>query len=131
MECERAVAANDGRSLIARSARTGLFLLEPATGTQKLLDDSSAARQNAELAASEDGALLAEIVDHNSVQLLRLPAATLFADLRSRRSSPIRLLRWDTSGSRLASCTVDGWVQVWNLQPWRQWLAAHRLDSFP
>jgi WD40 repeat protein len=69
------------------------------------------------------------VVDRNLVRLLRMPGGILFAELRSPRSSAISLLRWDNSGSRLASCTDDGRLQVWNLAPWQQWLTVHNLDK--
>ena len=107
----------------------GLFLFDPATGTKTLLDSSGAARQNAAFAPSQGGSLLAMVVDRNLVRLLRLPGGTLFADLRSPRLSAITSLRWDDPGSRLASLTEDGCVQVWNLTHWQKWLTAHHLEK--
>jgi serine/threonine protein kinase/WD40 repeat protein len=129
LECERVVAANEGRNYIARSVRRGLFLYNPASGTELALDNSSAARQNAALACSVNGVFLAMVVDRNLVRLLRLPGGIHFADLHSPRPSAISALRWDGSGSHLASFTEDGCVQVWNLAPWQRWLTAHHLDK--
>jgi serine/threonine protein kinase/WD40 repeat protein len=129
LECERAVAANDGQNYFARSVRRGLFRFDPATGTQLALDNSSPARQDGAMACSENGAFLAMVVDGNLIRLLRMPGGVLFAELRNPRASAISLLRWDDSGSRLGGLTEDGCVQVWNLAPWRQWLTAHHMDK--
>jgi WD40 repeat protein len=129
VDCERAVTANDGLNYVERSERRGLLRFDSTTGEEVTLDNSSAARQNAALACSANGALLAMVVDRNLVRLLRMPGGILFAELRSPRSSAISLLRWDNSGSRLASCTDDGRLQVWNLAPWQQWLTVHNLDK--
>jgi WD40 repeat protein len=129
LECDRVIAANDGRNYLTRGVPRGLVLFDPGTGTKLLLDSSGAARQNAPLAASQTGAFLAMVVDRNLVRLLRLPGGTLFADLHSPRLSAITSLRWDDSGSRLASLTEDGCVQVWNLAPWQKWLTANRLEQ--
>ncbi|PWT80292.1 MAG: hypothetical protein C5B44_05495 [Acidobacteria bacterium] len=129
LECERVVAANDGHNYFARSIRRGLFRFDSATGKQVILDDSSATRQNAALTCSANGDFLAMVVDRNLVRLLRMPGGTPFAELQSPRSSAISLLRWNNSGSRLVGFTEDGWVHVWDLAPWQQWLTTHHLEK--
>ena len=129
LDCERVITANNGSNYLARSTRRGLFVFNPANRTEAVLDNSDTARQDAALACSANGAFLAMVADRNIIRLLRLPEGLPFAELRSPRVSLIKLLLWDSSGSRLASCTEDGHLQVWNLSSWQQWLAANFFDK--
>lgn len=129
LECQRIVPANDGQHCIARSRQRGIFRLDPATGIETEIDSSGVARQDAPMAARNDGKLLAMIVDQNTVRLLRIQDGALFAELRSERPATVTQLKWDSTGRRLVSVTEDGYVQVWQLGPWLDWLASHGLDN--
>jgi hypothetical protein len=68
-------------------------------------------------------------MDRDVIRLLKMPGGTFFADLpRNRRLAAITALKWDPSGTRLASLTEDGYLQVRNLAPWQQWLIAHHVN---
>ena len=129
LECQRIVAANDENHCIARSRQRGVFRFDPATGIETEIDSSNVARQNAPMAARNDGKLLALIVDQNTVRLVGIPDGALFAELRSHRPTAVTQLIWDSTGRRLASVTEDGYVQVWQLGPWLDWLASHSSDN--
>jgi hypothetical protein len=129
LDCERVVAANDGQSLILRSVREGVAMFNPATGARVSLDRTSAARQEGPLACTVNGTFLAFVVDRNTVRLLKMPGGIPFADLHGpRNGSAITSVRWDNSGSRFATLTEDGYVQVWTLGPWQEWLVRHALN---
>lgn len=121
------VPANDGATWIVRGEYRGLWRFNPATGAETTLDSSSFARQNAPLAGSPDGSMLAMVVDHSDIQLLALPSGELFAKLSSVHPAGLTALAWDAGGHHLASVTGDGFVQVWNLTAWREWLAQNGL----
>lgn len=129
LDCQRIVPANDRRHCIARDGVRGLFRFDPATGKETPLDTSSAARQNAPLACAPDGSLLAFVVDRNTVRLLTLPSGKWFADLYALRQSELTALTWDASNSHLAAASLEGYVQVWDLSPWRAWLTLHKLQK--
>jgi serine/threonine protein kinase len=130
LDCQEVVPANDGRHCLARGARHGLWELAPAeTGIGTGLDPSSAACQSAPFACAADGSLVAMVVDHTTIRLLERASGRLFADLPSARQTGITGLAWDGVGTHLASVTEDGFVQVWNLAPWRRWLAVHQLQQ--
>jgi serine/threonine protein kinase/WD40 repeat protein len=129
LECQRVIAANDGRNLIARSTHRGLFAFDPATGIQRRIEDSAITRQDYDLAASNDGHLLALVANRETVVLLGMPDGTAFATFSSPRHVEITALRWAPSGKRLASLTDDGHVQVWNVEEWQHWLAVRGLDK--
>ena len=129
LECERIVPANDGQRCIARGGRRGLYLFDPAKGTQLSLDTNSIACQNAPLACTSDGSMLAIVADRTTVRLLALPAGTLFADLHTPRQADLTSLAWDGSSRHLASTSADGCVLVWSLGPWQNWLSKHGLEK--
>jgi hypothetical protein len=129
LDGESFVPANRGMLCIGRSARRGIFQLDPETGSQTILDASSMARQNAAMAASSDGRFLAMVTDRTTVRLLRLPEGTFFAELPVDRLSQLSILCWDDSGRHLAGVTEDGRVHAWNLAPWQNWLAQHALEK--
>ena len=128
LECHRIIPANDGQACIARGRR-GIFRFDLTTGRKTNIDTSPGARQDAPLMTSRDGAFLAVVTDRNLIRLLKLPAGTFFADLYSPRQTEVTELAWDWSGRRLASLTSDGYVQVWNLGPWLDWIALHQLNE--
>jgi WD40 repeat protein len=120
---------NDGQHILARGIRTGAVLLDPSNGSRVTLDRSSAASQNAPLACSADGFFAALVVDRGTVRLMHLPDGAHIADLPAiRHSAAITALAWDYSGTRLAGLTEDGCARVWQMKPWRDWLAKHHLD---
>jgi hypothetical protein len=129
LDCQGVVPANDGRHWIARGGRRGLWEFDPAHGTEINLDTSSAACQTGPFVCTSNGSLVAMIVDHTIIRLLALPTGTFFADLYSPRQAGLTDLAWDTSGQHLASVTDDGFIQVWSLSPWREWLAVHGLQK--
>ena len=128
LECSRIIPANDGQTYIARGRR-GIFRFEPAAARETDIDTSPAARQDAPLMATGDGAFLAVVTDRNLIRLLKLPVGTFFADLYSPRQADVTNLAWDNSGRRLASLTGDGYVQAWSLGPWQDWIARHQLNE--
>jgi hypothetical protein len=129
LDCETLATANDGEHLVARNAKEGLFIYNPASRSRQTLMTSVAARESAPLAAIFDGRLLAIVIDPNVVRLVQMPSGAIFADLPKGRSrGAITALRWDRSGARLAALTEDGRVQLWNLKPWHEWLATHHLE---
>jgi WD40 repeat protein len=122
--------ANDGSHCIVRSSRKGLLRLDPgSTNSPVVIDASSTARQDAPFAASHDGAFLALVADRNRIQLLRLPEGRFFAELPNSHPSAVVTLAWDSSARRLAGVTEDGYVQVWDLAAWQEWLAKHGLQN--
>ena len=129
LECQQIVPANDGRNCIARGATGGLFRFEPANRKETPLDTSSTARQNAPLACTPDGSLLAIVTDRNNVRLLTLPEGKFFADLSAPRRSDLTLLTWDGSNRHLAATSSDGYIEVWSLGPWKDWLERHGLQK--
>jgi hypothetical protein len=129
LDCQWIIPANDGRHCIARAAVRGLYRFDPAQAKETLLDTSSVARQNAPLTCAHDGSLLAIVADRNTVRLLALPTGKLFADLYSPRQTDLTALAWDTSNRHLAAATGDGYVQVWSLGPWQEWLGRRGLQK--
>lgn len=129
LECQRIVPADDGRHCIARDGVRGLYQFDPGTGKETPFDTSSAARQNAPLACSPDGSLLAIVVDRNTVRLLTLPSGKWFADLYAPHQGELTALTWDASNRHLATVSLDGYVQAWDLRPWQAWLARHGLQK--
>jgi serine/threonine protein kinase/WD40 repeat protein len=128
LNCDTLTVANDGQNFIGRGAQEGLFLFDPATQSRKILIASIVAREGAPIACTSDGRLLAMVVAPNKVRLLETPSGVAFADLpKTRERGEITALRWDRSGSRLAALTDNGWLQIWKLGPWQQWLTAHHL----
>jgi serine/threonine protein kinase/WD40 repeat protein len=127
LKSQRVTAANNGQTFLARDTQRGLVRVEPATAAQVPVDSSNEARQDAALACSADGTFLAMVVDRSVIRILRMPGGSWFADLHSPRLAAINALCWDRSGARLAALTDDGRVQLWNLLPWQQWLAARHL----
>jgi hypothetical protein len=129
LDCDSAEPANDGWTLIVRGERQGLWRINPATGASSAIDMSDSARQNAPFVCAADGSLLAMVVDHTGIRLLAMPSGANFADLQSPRAAALTALAWDASGRHLASITEDGYVQVWDLAPWQEWLARHGLQK--
>jgi len=129
LECDRIVPANDGQRCVARGGRRGLYLFDPAKGTQLSLDTNSIACQNAPLACTSDGSMLAIVADRTTVRLLALPAGTLFADLYTPHQADLTSLAWDGSSRHLAGTSADGCVLVWSLGPWQNWLSKHGLEK--
>jgi len=129
LEAGRVGPANDGSHFLIRNSRQGLLRLDPATNAPVMIDGSSIARQDAPFAATSNGAFIAVVADLNLIRLLRLPEGRVFADLRNPHQAPIRSVVWDSSGRRLAAVTEDGYVQVWDLGPWQQWLAKNALQN--
>jgi hypothetical protein len=129
MDCQRIVPAHDGQHCIARDGIRGLYRFDPATGKETPLDTSSTARQNAPLACAPDGSLLAIVADRNTVRLLTLPSGKWFADLYAPHQTELTSLAWDSSNRHLATTSADGYIQVWNLGPWQDWLTRHGLQK--
>jgi hypothetical protein len=129
LDCQIVVPANDRRRCLARSSRSGIFWLEPATGVTKGLDASDLARQKAPLAATPDGRFLAQVVDRNRVHLLDLSAGLPFAGLHNPREDSLTRLAWDASGRHLAGITQSGYVEVWDLVDWKDWITRHGLQK--
>ena len=126
---ESVMPANDGHHLIVRGRQRGLWQLDPAhPGVGNNLDTSRFARQNAPFVCTSDGKLVAMVVDQATIRLLALPSGSFFADLPNPRQSGLTALAWDPSGTHLASLTDEGFIQVWNLSAWQEWLAAHKLQ---
>ena len=73
--------------------------------------------------------LLAIVADRSTVRLLALPAAKLFADLTAPRPVELTTLAWDASRRHLAAASLDGYIQVWTLGPWQDWIATHHLEK--
>jgi WD40 repeat protein len=129
LDCQRIVPANDGRHCLARGGNRGLYRFDPANGKETPLDTSSVARQDAPLACTPDGSFLAIVADRNTVRLLALPAGKLFADLNYPRQADLTALAWDASNRHLAAASSDGYVQVWNLGPWQDWIRTQGLQK--
>jgi WD40 repeat protein len=129
LDCQRIIPANDRRHCIARGGIRGLYLFDPATGKETSLDTSGVAQQNASLACTPDGSLLAIVADRNTVRLLALPTGKWFADLYGPHQTELTALTWDHSSRHLATTSADGYVQVWSLGPWKDWLARHGLQK--
>jgi serine/threonine protein kinase/WD40 repeat protein len=129
LESERVIEANDGANFITRGTQRGLELVQASTGTRRIIDDSITARQNAALACSPDGAFLALVVDRNVVRIMQMPEGALFAELHSPRPVLITALFWDHTASHLITLTDDGYVQLWKLKPWQQWMADNHLEK--
>jgi hypothetical protein len=125
---QRLVAAEDGIHLIERSIERGISRINAATGTTALLDGSHAARQDAPIAVSADGLWIAAVADRHIVRLLTSTGAH-YADLPVPRETTLTFLSWHSSGQHLAALTDDGFVQVWSLDPWRDWIAKHGLSE--
>jgi hypothetical protein len=129
LNCQHITPANDGRHCITRWGLRGLYLFDPANGSEIPLDTSSVARQNAPLACTPDGSLLAIVADRNTVRLLALPTGKWFANLSAPRQAELTALTWDASNRHLAATSADGYIQVWNLGPWQNWLTRHGLQK--
>jgi WD40 repeat protein len=129
LNCQRIIPANDGRHCIARGGLRGLYLFDPANGNETPLDTSSVARQDAPLACAPDGSFLAIVADRNTVRLLALPTGKLFADLSTTRQTDFTSLTWDASNRHLAATSADGYIQLWSLGPWQDWLTRHGLQK--
>lgn len=129
LDCQSVAPANDGRHFIARGGDRGLWQIDPANGAQINLDTSSLACQSAPFASSCDGSLVAMVVDQTIIRLLAFPSGKFFADLGSPRPAGLTGLAWDASGAHLASMTDDGFIQVWNLSSWQEWMASHGLEK--
>jgi serine/threonine protein kinase/WD40 repeat protein len=130
LDCQWIVPANDGRHCIGRGRARGLFRFDPADSSRlELLDTNSVSRNNAPLACTPDGSLLAMVADRSTIRLFALPGGKPFSDLYCRRQSDLIGLAWDSSNRHLAAASNDGFVQVWNLGPWQRWLRTHRLEK--
>ncbi len=124
----RVAAAQDGKHVFTRNLSEGLVIRgvdEP--GSLRVMDASPEARQERPLAASHDGRLLAMVVDSHRVQLVALPSGRLFADFSSPRLAPIQHLEWKAGDGQLAGVTEDGFLLVWNLQPWFEMLSSNHI----
>jgi hypothetical protein len=129
LDCQRIVPANDGRHCIARGGTRGLYRFDPVSSEETALDTSGIARQNAPLACTADGSFLAIVAERNIIRLLALPSGKLFADLYSPRQADLTALTWDSSKQHLAAASADGYIQVWTLGPWQDWLGRHGLQK--
>jgi WD40 repeat protein len=129
LDGQRIVPANDGRHCIVRGGNRGLYRFDPVNGKETPLDTSSIARQDAPLACAPDGSLLAIVADRNTVHLLALPSGKLFAELYNPRQADLTLLAWDGSNRHLAATSSDGYIEIWSLGPWQDWLGKHGLQK--
>jgi serine/threonine protein kinase len=129
LDCQRIIPANDGRHCIARGGLRGLYLFDPENGNETPFDTSSAARQNAPLACTPDGSLLAVVAERSTVRLLSLPTGKWFANLSTPRQTELNSLTWDASNRHLATTSLDGYIQVWSLGAWQNWLTRHGLQK--
>jgi serine/threonine protein kinase/WD40 repeat protein len=125
---QRLVTAEDGAHLIERSIERGISRIDAASGESVLLDGSHAARQDAPIAASADGLWIAAVMDRHVVRLLTSKGVH-YADLPVPRDTTLTFLSWHHSGQYLAALTDDGFVQVWSMSPWREWIEEHGLTS--
>jgi hypothetical protein len=128
LDCERITPANDGRHWLGRGTAGGIFLFDPGTGVQSIVNSSNDARQEGPLQASPEGKLLAIVSNSTQLRLLALPSGSLYAELESPRRSAITAIAWDKAGRQIACLTEDGYLQRWNLGPWRTWISANGLE---
>ena len=126
---QRLVPAEDGVHLIERGINIGISRVDAKSGSKQSLDMSDAARQNAPLAVSTDGKWIAAVTDQRIVRLYNAMTGAYYADLITPRETRILFLAWHPSGDWLAALTEDGYVQVWSLTPWREWIAKHKLNG--
>jgi len=125
---QRVVSAEDGKHLLGRSVANGLQWIDATTGAVQLLDGGAEAKQDAALAVSADGQWIAAVVDRWQIRLLKADG-THYATLRGPSEREITHLAWAPSGEWLAAGTSDGYVEIWSLGRWREWLAGHGLTN--
>ena len=128
IDASKVVPANDGRHLLTRNRIHGIHLLDSVTGEDRQVDESDLARQDSPMVASADGRFLVYVFDRTNLRILRIPGGDHFADLVPSRPAAISRLEWHRSSRRLAAATEDGFVQLWNLGPWWDWLDQHQLN---
>ena len=115
------LTAQDGRSLLARSEEVGIERINPTDGSSQLLDNSTAARQDAPLAVSPSGKWIAAASDFGNIRLLR-GNGEHYADLRARRPARAKSIVWHESEKHIAVVTEDGYLRIWNLKLWFEWI---------
>jgi WD40 repeat protein len=125
---ERLATAEDGLHLIERSVELGISRIDAVSGSRELLNASLDARQDAPIAVSPDGQWIAAVSDRHVVRLLTSSGAP-YANLPVPRETTITLISWHPSGQRLCALTDDGFVQVWSLGPWQEWIKKHGLTA--
>jgi WD40 repeat protein len=126
---QRMITAGDGIHLIERGVDTGIGFVDARNGRRRDLDVSKEARQNAPIAVSADGRWIAAVINETVVRLLSVTDGSCYADLPPPRSGVVTFISWSPSGDAIATLTQDGFVQVWSLPPWRDWLTAHRIPD--
>lgn len=126
---ERMITAGDGVHLIERGVDTGIGVVDARSGKRRDLDISKEARQNAPIAASPDGRWIAAVIDQNVLRLLSASDGSSYADLPPPRSAVVTFISWSPSGDAIAALTQDGFVQIWSLSPWRDWLTARGIPD--
>jgi WD40 repeat protein len=125
---QRLISGEDGIHLIERSVDNGISRIDAKSGDSQPLDGSDEARQDAPIAMSPDGQWIAAVIDRKVIRLLHANGV-LYANLPAPRNTTIILLSWNSSGEALAALTGDGYVQVWSLTLWRDWIAKHGLTE--
>jgi hypothetical protein len=124
---QRLTPAVDGIHLIARGVDSGICRVHMVSGEVQSIDTGIEARQDAPVAVSADGRWIAAVADGRLIRLLDAYDGRRYADLTCPRSTEITSLAWHPSGNWLAALTADGFVQIYSLVPWRDWLARHGL----
>lgn len=127
LEIHSAAPLNDGRHLLVRGKSLGLAKLELSSGSLSVIDDSDPLRQDGAIIACEDGSLVACVVDRSTVRIIKVSDQQPFSDLHKDTDSPILRLAWHAKRGRLAAATEDGFLHVWSLNSWFQWLDTHHL----
>lgn len=126
---QRLVAAENGTQLIARSVSAGLFYVDTRSGKTNSIDPGRESKQDAPLAVSADGKWIAAVANSNLIRLIDTESGAYYADFTCPRATTITLLTWHPSGNWLAALTEDGFVQVYSLTPWRDWLRQHPITQ--
>ena len=124
IDARRVVPAQDGKSLIARGEGAGIRKIDAASGAARVLDDSAAAKQDAPLMVSPGGTWIAAASDFGNIRLLR-GGGEHYADLRARRPARARSIVWHESEEQFAVVTDDGYLRIWHLGPWLEWIEKH------
>jgi len=119
----RIAPAQDGRRWITRDTVRGVVLRAGDGTPAGVLDASVYGKQDGPIAPTFGGEAVAYVTERTRIRLIDTATGGVLADLEGPRADGVTQLVWHGSGRRLAAFTEGGGLQIWDLGPWRDWLA--------